>query len=204
MLVKVFSRPFAFNVRSLPLFTSLSLLLGESLTVLFPYLGIVLFLALLPRTSVVLLLLYPPNSVTLTCCLKIWLILTVLRSLLSPSVTFTGLPHGARLTFLILIGRLLTLIRRSLMMCPILPSASPLLVWMFLYPVFVTPLLHSSSICLFPCPLAQSLLSWLQSLMFSFDTMTPALLLRNGLLGFNQDDLRLLPRIFLLYSQRLL
>ena len=48
----------------------------------------------------------------------------------------------------------------------------------------------------FLCPLAQSVLSWLQSLMFSFSYMSPVLTVRHALFGFSSDELRLLPRIF--------
>ena len=42
---------------------------------------------------------------------------------------------------------------------------------------------------LFFCPLAQSVLSWLQSLMFSFSFMCPSLLSHHVLFGFNSDKL---------------
>ena len=48
----------------------------------------------------------------------------------------------------------------------------------------------------FYCPLAQSVVSWLQSLMFSFSPMSPVLLCRHALFGFNPDELRVTPRIF--------
>ena len=48
----------------------------------------------------------------------------------------------------------------------------------------------------FYCPLAQSVLSWLQSLMFCFSPMCPVILCRHVLFGFNSDELRTVPRIF--------
>ena len=48
----------------------------------------------------------------------------------------------------------------------------------------------------FSCPLAQSVLSWLQSLMFCFSPMCPVILCRHVLFGFNSDELRATPRIF--------
>ena len=48
----------------------------------------------------------------------------------------------------------------------------------------------------FYCPLAQSVLSWLQSLMFCFSPMCPVILCRHVLFGFNSDELRAVPRIF--------
>lgn len=48
----------------------------------------------------------------------------------------------------------------------------------------------------FSCPLAQSVLSWLQSLMFNFSHMCPVILCRHALFGFSSDELRITPRIF--------
>ena len=48
----------------------------------------------------------------------------------------------------------------------------------------------------FFCPLAQSVLSWLQSLLFSFSFMCPALLCRHVLFGFSSDELIVTPRVF--------
>ena len=48
----------------------------------------------------------------------------------------------------------------------------------------------------FSCPLAQSVLCWLQSLMFSFSPMCPVILSRHVLFGFSPDELRDTPRIF--------
>ena len=46
------------------------------------------------------------------------------------------------------------------------------------------------------CPLAQSALSWLQSLMFSFSFMCPALLCCHVLFSFSSDELVVFTRIF--------
>ena len=48
----------------------------------------------------------------------------------------------------------------------------------------------------FSCPLAQSVLCWLQSLMFSFSSMCPVILCRHVLFGFSPDELRATPRVF--------
>lgn len=48
----------------------------------------------------------------------------------------------------------------------------------------------------FSCPFAQSLLSWVQSLMFNFSQMCPVILCRHVLFGFSPDELRVTPRIF--------
>jgi len=48
----------------------------------------------------------------------------------------------------------------------------------------------------FYCPLANSVLSWLQSLMFISYPLTPSLACHHALSGFNSDDLLLVPRVF--------
>ncbi|XP_067045854.1 uncharacterized protein [Acropora muricata] len=48
----------------------------------------------------------------------------------------------------------------------------------------------------FSCPLAQSALSWLQSLMFRFSSLSPSLVCRHVLFGFSPDEVRSIPRIF--------
>ena len=48
----------------------------------------------------------------------------------------------------------------------------------------------------FSFPLAQSVLCWLQSLMFSFSPMCPVILCRHVLFGFSRNELRATPRIF--------
>ena len=48
----------------------------------------------------------------------------------------------------------------------------------------------------FSCPLAQAVLSWLQSLMSRCSALIPSLLCRQVLFGFNCDELRVVPRGF--------
>ena len=48
----------------------------------------------------------------------------------------------------------------------------------------------------FACPLAQSVLGWLQSLMFNFSHIGPVILCRHVLFGFSLDELRVTPRVF--------
>ena len=50
----------------------------------------------------------------------------------------------------------------------------------------------------FVCPLAQSVLSSLQSLMVTASPLCPSLLCRHVLFGFNPDELHCVPRIFIL------
>ena len=45
-------------------------------------------------------------------------------------------------------------------------------------------------------PLAHSVLSWLQALMFSYSSLCPALLLRHARFGFSSNELCVTPRIF--------
>lgn len=49
----------------------------------------------------------------------------------------------------------------------------------------------------FYCPLAQSVLSWIQSLLFGFSSMCPVLLLRHLLFGLNSNELRATPCVFI-------
>ena len=61
---------------------------------------------------------------------------------------------------------------------------------------FCGPVLETPPHLFFHCPLAQSVLSWLQSLMISFSSWSPSLLCRHALFGFSPDELRRVPRIF--------
>ena len=63
-------------------------------------------------------------------------------------------------------------------------------------PCFCGAPVETLSHLFFACPLAQSLLAWFQSLMFSFDSMSPVLLLRHSLFGLDPVELRVTPRIF--------
>lgn len=48
----------------------------------------------------------------------------------------------------------------------------------------------------FSCPLAQSVLSWLQSLMFRSSSRCPSLCCRHVLFGFDPDEFRIVPNVF--------
>ena len=61
---------------------------------------------------------------------------------------------------------------------------------------FCGPVLESLSHLLFACPHARSVLSWPQSLMFRYSPMSPVLLVRHVLFGFNLEELGILPRVF--------
>ena len=61
---------------------------------------------------------------------------------------------------------------------------------------FCGPVMETPSHLFFQCPLAQSGLSWLQSLMSRFSTLCPVLLCRHVLFGFSPSELRVVPRIF--------
>lgn len=64
-------------------------------------------------------------------------------------------------------------------------------------PCFCCSPVESLEHLFFSCPLAQSTLSWLQSLMFSFSPMSPVLECRHVLFGFNSDELLAVPRILI-------
>lgn len=61
---------------------------------------------------------------------------------------------------------------------------------------FCGHLLESPSHLFFSCPLADSVLSWLQSLMFLYSPTVPSLFCRHVLFGLNPDELRIIPRVF--------
>ena len=61
---------------------------------------------------------------------------------------------------------------------------------------FCGPILETPSHPFFDCPLAQSALSWLQSLLFSFFPLRPSIERRHVLFGFYPDELRCVPRVF--------
>ena len=61
---------------------------------------------------------------------------------------------------------------------------------------FCGPTIESLDHLFYYCPLAQSVLSWLQSLLFSFSFMCPALLVRHVRFGFSSDELCVTPRVF--------
>ena len=48
----------------------------------------------------------------------------------------------------------------------------------------------------FDCPLAVSVLSWLQSFLFCASPLSPSILVRHVLFGFSSDELRVVPRVF--------
>ena len=61
---------------------------------------------------------------------------------------------------------------------------------------FCGPVMETPSHLFFECPLAQSGLSWLQSLLFRFSSFCPVLLCRHVLFGFSSSELRVVPRVF--------
>ena len=61
---------------------------------------------------------------------------------------------------------------------------------------FCGPVAETPSHLFFDCPLAQSGLSWLQSLMFRFSTLCPVLVCRHVLFGFSSSELCVVPRVF--------
>ena len=56
--------------------------------------------------------------------------------------------------------------------------------------------LESSEHLFFYCPLAQSGIAWIQSLLFQASPLAPLIELRHTLFGFTGDELRCVPRVF--------
>ena len=61
---------------------------------------------------------------------------------------------------------------------------------------FCGPVDETPSHLFFGCPLASSVLSWLQSLMFRFSPRCPTLSCRHALFGFSPSELYVVPRVF--------
>ena len=61
---------------------------------------------------------------------------------------------------------------------------------------FCGPVSETLEHLFFDCPLAYSVLSWLQSLMFIASPLAPSLVCRHALFGFSSDELLVVPRIF--------
>ena len=61
---------------------------------------------------------------------------------------------------------------------------------------FCGPVSETLEHLFFHCPLAHSVLSWLQSLMFLSSPLVPSLVCRHALFGFNSGELSVVPRIF--------
>ena len=61
---------------------------------------------------------------------------------------------------------------------------------------FCSAPVESLSHLFFHCPLAVSVLSWLQSLMFLASPLCPSILVRHALFGFSADELSVVPRVF--------
>ena len=65
---------------------------------------------------------------------------------------------------------------------------------------FCSTALETPSHLFFPCPLAQSALSWLHALMFSYSSSCPSLVCRHVLFGFAARELRSLPKVFICFE----
>ena len=61
---------------------------------------------------------------------------------------------------------------------------------------FCSAPVESLSHLFFHCPLAVSVLSWLQSLMFLASPLCPSILVRHALFGFSADELSVVPQVF--------
>ena len=60
--------------------------------------------------------------------------------------------------------------------------------------------LESAEHLFFHCALAKSGIDWIQSLLFLSAPLSPTILLRHVLFGFNPDELRVVPRVFSLFA----
>ena len=120
---------------------------------------------------------------------------TVLRSLPLRLVLFTGQLLGG-LSFFNLDGQVIDLnwkIAHGVLYTAGRLSSFRLSVPL---PCFCGAPVETLSLLSFACPLAQSVLAWVQSLMFSFDPMSPVLLVRHSLFGLDPAEVRSTPRIF--------
>ena len=78
------------------------------------------------------------------------------------------------------------------------------ILWLVCFPLVLTMVfllsvdlpLRCPSTCFFSCPLSQSVLSWLQSLMFLSFSCCPSLTCHHVLFGFAPDELRIVPYVF--------
>ena len=80
----------------------------------------------------------------------------------------------------------------------VLYTASRLVSFVYSVPLvcFCGPLSETLVHLFFDCPLAQSTLSWLQSLMFRWSCLATSLEFRHALFGFNSHELRTVPCVF--------
>ena len=80
----------------------------------------------------------------------------------------------------------------------ILYTASRLVSFGYSVPLacFCGPVRETSVHLFFDCPLAQSALSWIQSLMFRWSRLVPSLECHHVLFGFHSHELRTVPRVF--------
>ena len=123
--------------------------------------------------------------------MKTTLFLIVLKNLGLPLAHFIGRPLGVNFILLIL-----TVLDFCWKVAHGVVLTAQRLISFGLHVSQCGPVLESLSHLLFACPLAQSVLPWLQSLMFRYSPMSPVLLLRHVLFEFNLDELRILPRVF--------
>ena len=121
---------------------------------------------------------------------------TVLRSVFLRSVSFIGLLRGGNFFFFDPDQPVIDLNWK--IAHGVLCIADRLVTFGYSYDpsCFCGHVLELPSHLFFDCPQAQSVLSWLQSLMFSFSPLCPSLLCRHVLFGFSPDDLCHIPRIF--------
>ena len=76
------------------------------------------------------------------------------------------------------------------------PRGSPPLVMIFPTTCFCSDPMESLQHLFFYCPLAVSVFSCVQSLMFLASPLFPTLLLRHALFDFSSDELSVVPKVF--------
>ena len=137
----------------------------------------------------------PPSPVTSTSSLRTWSNPTASTSFRSPSARSIGPLHGV-LSFFDVDRHVIDLNWK--VVHGVLYTAQRLASFGLSVPLacFCGPTIESLDHLFYYCPLAQSVLSWLQSLLFSFSFMCPALLVRHVRFSFSSDELCVTPRVF--------
>ena len=130
------------------------------------------------------------------CCLRISLLLIVLSSLPLFLVLYIGHVPGVSCFCLMLIVLSLILPGKLHMEFFTLLIVLLPLVTLFSCLVFGNSAPESVDHLFFECPLAQSVLSWLQSLMFRWSLPASSLAVRHIRFGFSPDELSCVPKVF--------
>ena len=125
-----------------------------------------------------------------------WSLLIAFGSFCQGSVPSIGRSHGGNFSFLPLIVRVIDLCWK--VAHGVVYTAERLISFGMDVPApcFCGHQLESLEHFFFSCPLAVSVWSWVQSLMYLVSPPCPHLLSRHVLFGFSSDELRVVPRLF--------